>query len=1122
MMNDESPVDIAGSGAVPPADGAPRAEDSAAEPASAPTRRRSSPSRSTRSRKTAAPADSSESAPLPEVETPVTAPEPESAAEASGTPQIPSSETPAPARPARRSGQRSRSRNTPAAAQEQPTTAEPTTAEPISAPETFAPETPAPAAEAETPPAEEFAIPPEAVVEGAQSVAETALPDAETALPDAEIVAPDAAAETLTKPARRRGSRSRKKTEKPETIAEGSAVEEAVSDASLSPKETAELPAETPTIAPEAEAAEIAELAEPEGEPQLSVRTKRESRSASRRQRADRKTTEETEPALTGTRIVSRRGLPELLIEGAPTPPILFFGNLDGQKQMRRVTGEIQRADAAGVHLCSTLVELICPIPPDDTAYENVDERLQALMGANPKAYLIPRLVFVPAKGWQKQYPHEVNQSLDGPTDDPSIASDRFWMEVENSLTLLIEHIQRTPYGSRVIGYHLERGEWFHPAQDGYDRSYANREAFRGWLRRKYKNEVALRAAWNDGAVQFYTADIPPMPAQPRPDAAFFEPRRERRWIDFMEYTSEMMAERLISLSKVVKEATDHRALVSVCYGYTFEFGHTFSGHLALGRLLSASSIDIVAGPPSYRDRLPGATGAFPCPVDSFAIHGKLWLSEDDTKTHLAQGGNATPDDYNPRMENRAQTEQAHLRAMGQALAHQTAVGWMDLWGEGWLDAEDIWERIGKFSDLYRRTLPHRRLRSPEVVVLVDERSLLHLQRGEAFLRRLLQGQREAILRSGASVGFYLQSDVTARHFPTDAKLYLFLTPYRMPAEQRAAIKERLQSGGKTLVWLYAVGVCDERGRAEEGIHDLIGMTLRQQSWSTEVGSRVVETRHPITERLQEKTLGVRERLNPSFYIDDDNPELTVLAEYLQTGQPSMGVRRLADWRSVFLGEPTLTTDLLRGLCRYAGAHLYTGGMDDFVYAGNGWLTIHTTRDGNRSLLLPPDTALYDLNGERLVGENLREYHTFLRGRSTYTYFVGSLEEMYKIGLSGVERPRSRKRPAGTEPPAVLVEASVAEVIETAAPEPVEVPAFVAAEDGIEIEGVAALFEEARAEALADAAEEEALANGASGTAGAVPASSRSRRRRRRGGRGRGRRGGSGGGAGADSPPPAL
>jgi hypothetical protein len=1056
MMNDESPVDIAGSGAVPPVDDAPHA-DSAAEPASAPAKRRSSSSRSSRSRKDSAPADPSESATLSEDETPA-APQPEAASESVGASEPASSQTPA---PARRGAQRSRARKTPAA-KDQPTSAEdqPASAEPIAVPET-----PMPATEAQTPPSELFATPLEAQEQPAVQTVQLAVAAADTA---------------------------------------------------------AEPPAEAPAIAAEETATTEGTEATEEEVPKPPAKTVKESRSAARRRRADHKAAEETESGLTGTRLVTRRGLPELLIEGVPTSPILFFGNLDGQKQARRVSSEIQRAAAAGVHICSTLVELICPIPPDDTAYENVDERLQALMEANPKAYLIPRLVFVPAKGWQKQYPHEVNQYLDGPTDDPSIASDRFWMEAEHSLTLLIDHIRRTPYGQRVIGYHLERGEWFHPAQEGYDRSYANREAFRSWLRRKYKNEVALRAAWSDGAVQFYTAEIPPMPAQPRPESAFFEPRRERRWIDFMEYTSEMMAERLISLSKVVKEATHHRALVSVCYGYTFEFGHTFSGHLALSRLLSCSTIDIVAGPPSYRDRLPGGAGTFPGPVDSFAIHGKLWLSEDDTKTHLAQGGSATPDDYNPRMDNRMQTEQAQRRAMGQALAHQTAVGWMDLWGEGWLDGEDIWQRIGEFSDLYRRTIPHRRLRSPEVVALVDERSLLHVQRGEAFLRRLLQGQREAILRSGASVGFYLQSDVTARHFPTDAKLYLFLTPYRMPAEQRAAIKERLQNGGKTLVWVYAVGVCDERGRAEEGIHDLIGMTLRQQSWSAEVGSRVVETRHPITERLQEKTLGVRERLNPSFYIDDDNPELTVLAEYLQSGQPSVGVRQMADWRSVFIGEPTVTTDLLRGLCRYAGAHLYTGGMDDFVFAGNGWLTIHTTRDGNRSILLPPDSALYDLNGERLIGENLREYHTFLRGRSTYTYFVGSLEEMHKMGLAGVERPRSRKRVSQVEAPVVVVETSVAEVIEAAASEPVETPDFVVVGDGTEMEGVAALFEEARAEALADAAEEDALVNGASESTAAVPAASRSRRRRRRGGRGRGRRGGGSGGAGADTPPPAL
>src|SRR2546421_6990422 len=169
---------------------------------------------------------------------------------------------------------------------------------------------------------------------------------------------------------------------------------------------------------------------------------------------------------------------------------------------------------------------------------------------------------------------------------------------------------------------------------------------------------------------------------------------------------------------------------------------------------------------------------------------------------------------------------------------------------------------------------------SPDVVVLVDERSLFHVQKGGGFLKRLLQGQREAIQRAGASMAFYLQSDLTNPNFPTDAKIYIFLNPYRLPSEQREAIQEKLQNGGKTLVWMYAVGVCDERGNPDESAHELVGIALRQQSWNSEMGSRITDSRHPITNRIAEREYGVHERINPSFYVDDDEPGLVVLSEY--------------------------------------------------------------------------------------------------------------------------------------------------------------------------------------------------------------------------------------------------
>ena len=84
-----------------------------------------------------------------------------------------------------------------------------------------------------------------------------------------------------------------------------------------------------------------------------------------------------------------------------------------------------------------------------------------------------------------------------------------------------------------------------------------------------------------------------------------------------------------------MKAASEGYYLVGVSYGYTFEWSHPASGHLALGKLLRTREIDIVAGPPSYRNREPGGTCAFPCPIDSIALNGKLFISEEDFKTKL-------------------------------------------------------------------------------------------------------------------------------------------------------------------------------------------------------------------------------------------------------------------------------------------------------------------------------------------------------------------------------------------------------------------------------------------------------------------------------------------------------
>ena len=832
-----------------------------------------------------------------------------------------------------------------------------------------------------------------------------------------------------------------------------------------------------------------------------------------------------------GAHLLFRNGVPEIRINNIVTPPILFFGNLDDANSRPKVLSEVRRAARSGVHIHSTLIELPCPLIEDSSMLDDFDNRVRALLEADPQGYILPRIAILPAKGWRREYPHDMANYEGEPSGDPSLTSDRFWKEVERSLLTLIEHVSAQSWGGRICGYHLERAEWFQPVDQGYDRSTANRDAFRDWLRTKYQdNIVGLRSAWHDGSVQFHTADIPPTFTKSNAIRTFFETRRERRYIDFYEFTSDSTALRITSLARVIKKATYYQSLVSVCYGYTLEFGHGYSGHLALGQLLQSPHIDILCGPPSYRDRKPGGAASFPAPVHSILLHKKLWLSEDDTKTYLASA-QSQQDDYNPRLNDRFSTEQAHQRAMGKSLTLNTGIGWMDLWGEGWLDEEALWEKIGNFADYFHNSLHKQKsVTAPDVIAIIDEKSLLHIQKGESHLRLFTNGVRDLLQCAGVSYGIYLQEDVTHADFPTDSKLYLFLTPYRLTTPQRAAIKEKLHGGDKTLVWLNAPNSCEERptigSGLEESVADTIGITLRQQEWNSEVGSRIINPHHVLTERITNREFGTRERLNPSYHVEDTNAQ--VLAEYQGSGLTSLAVRDLGTWRSIFVGEPTLNTELLRGICHYAGVHCWVPVGDDIFFVGNGWMMIHAVKDGQRSVRFPSPTSLYDLTDKRIVATDTREYRFYLRMGNTRLFCLGSAERFRDLGLPSSD-PRENERPQPVErvpvpPPAPIAERLFVTEEIPITPVPIEaVPVVSQADRQNDIETLQAILNMASVELDADAPASlddmeltwefkstpgtpTEAADGAQSLADMEEILNFNRRRRRRGGRGRGHR----------------
>jgi hypothetical protein len=252
---------------------------------------------------------------------------------------------------------------------------------------------------------------------------------------------------------------------------------------------------------------------------------------------------------------------------------------------------------------------------------------------------------------------------------------------------------------------------------------------------------------------------------------------------------------------------------------------------------------------------------------------------------------------------------------------------------------------------------------------------------------------------------------------------------------------------------------------------------------------------------MTERTFGLRERLNPSFYVDDDSHGIARLAEYVQTGFTSLAVREFQEWRSVFCGEPTIGPELARGLCRYAGVHLYTLDTADYVYAGPGWLTHHATRDGVRTIVPPPGLSLYDIVEDRLVDDGAGTFRVQVQAKTTRCFYVGTLEDMRRLGLTNLEparrTPRTAAAPLLPPPPPLPTFPDL----------PAQAQASIAA-PGDEPGGTLdALTEGGEPDGPLPEGSDDATDEGvAPADAQAEASASTRKRRRRRGGRGRGKR----------------
>ncbi len=668
-------------------------------------------------------------------------------------------------------------------------------------------------------------------------------------------------------------------------------------------------------------------------------------------------------------------------------PPWNIYG---GQTKTMASDRILEFGAKRGLHIGTVPIGM--PWPRDGKApdYSAADDQVRHILSIDPRALIIPRIGLHAPHWWKDEHPEQQQVYDDGRHPMVSPASKLWRRDAARALRLFLRHLE-DKFGDSMLGYHVcaqSAGEWF------YDHTWERimpcfeepfLAGFAEWVKVKYGTVDALRKAWDKPEVVFETIRVPTLDQRRAGKLGVFrDPRSQRFEIDFAEYMQVCLCEYLEECAKIVKQETDGKKLGVFFYGYLYDvsgfaYGPAVSGHLRLRRALNCPDIDVLCSPISYFDRQSGGIGPFMAPVDSIQAHGKLWVNEDDARTHLAP----TSAGFG-RTTTMAETIGVYRRNFGHQFERRCGTWWMDF-GSGWMADPTIFDNFGETRKIWLDAAdpgPYQ----PQVAMIIDEDSLLYVRNSNDVTSPSISRMRRMFNTMGCSVGLYLMEDVCAGTLPESVRLIVLLNAYRLTDGQRKQLRARVARQGKVVVWMYAPGLINERASAEN-ISRLIGFEVTQIS-----EPRVSELKSAKARLLGNavKLLGVAEGHSfgttfvpsPLFAVQAGQPDVVTLGTYDGGTDIAMAMKRLPDWTSVLCGTLQMSSETLRGLARLAGAHVYCD-TNDVISACPGFLSIHATEAGEKTLIFPREVQLRDLyTGEELTTARKRCTFPMVKGET--------------------------------------------------------------------------------------------------------------------------------------------
>ncbi len=574
----------------------------------------------------------------------------------------------------------------------------------------------------------------------------------------------------------------------------------------------------------------------------------------------------------------------------------------------------------------------------------------------------------------------------------PSQFSEKFLKDYGDFFRRFLIELKKKPYAHIIAGVRLGGGHDYQFTLHTYNRDFSPHalKAWRGFLRETYRTDQALAEAWGNTNARIDTAAIPSLQETSGADKTFFS----RANIDYEIFNARQEWIVPEHFARIFKEEMGKDKL-AVTWHMGQDNDHSY--------FLNSQWLDAAQPQTSYPMRMPGYSGGMTFVDGSYNLHGKLSLKELDTRTWLRSDGTEVMSMWLGTPLTEWQFHDLIYKELGQTLVQNQGYCYFDFTG-GYRHPA-IFETFRVVSDVNKRLVENRddiRFRPETAVVFSMPSKHAPFDRGNALWRvDEFRSMCEDLRTGGVPLSFYDLADLVANPKLADGlKIIIFPQAIFLNTAERDFIDRVLKKNGRTLVWCYAAGCLDSKRNSVDGIRAASGIKVAASDPKQNQPFTVLSVpgSDPLGAGLP-PLLGNGVTFNDAIFFgagsryrglqrfELDDPEAVILGKYTGDGKPAVGVRRFADWTSVYCAAPGgLAPELLRNIALAAGVFVTADKPGLVIDMNDYFLSIHCVRGGKYRLNLPRTSEVTDILSGETVSAGTDLFEQEFTAQKTYWY----------------------------------------------------------------------------------------------------------------------------------------